>query len=271
MNSFCENFDGLAVIDGDDDTEMLVARLRCGMWSCDYCANKNRLIWRAHIIDRVNKIGGEWLFLTITAHRNAHKANKTVLNLKGAWKRLYDRLRYKFKGQKIEYIWLYERHSSKTVSGKDKTSYHVHAIVRASIPGRNAYSNKTKQWQHPEMHRWLKDNAAQVGAGFMCHCAKIDDSNGGLVAAYITKYMTKDAQSLGKFPKGQRRIQASRGFGSPKPKHNGLHWEFRAHLLRGDVARHIKTTDVTTGERVTLRNFEGAELYPDPRERKIDK
>jgi len=262
LKNFCENFDGLAVIDGDNDTEMLIARLRCGMWSCDYCANKNRLIWRAHIIDRVNKLGGEWLFLTVTAHRNAHKANKTVVNLQNAWKRLYDRLRYKFKGQKIEYIWLYERHSEKTVSGKEKTAYHIHALLRASIAGRNIWNARSEFWYHPEMHNWLKDNAAAVGAGFMCHCAKIEDSNGGLVAAYITKYMTKSAQQFINFPKHGRRISTSRGFGSPKKQSNGLHWEFRAHVLRGDVARHVKTTDVTTGERVTLEHFRDEEVYP---------
>lgn len=262
MKNFCENFDGLAVIDGDNDTEMLVARLRCGMWSCEYCANKNRMIWRAHIIDRVNKLAGDWLFLTITAHRKAHKAGKTIVNLKNAWKRLYDRLRYKFKGQKIEYVWLYERHNDKTLSGKTKTTYHVHAILRAQVAGNNVYHAQKSYYYHPEMHNWLKDNAAAVGAGFMCHCAKINDGNGGLVAAYITKYLTKNAQDLGNFPKRARRVSTSRGFGSPKHKETGLHWEFRAHLLRGDVARHVKTTDVTTGERVRLSHFDDEELYP---------
>lgn len=262
MKNFCENFDGLAVIDGDEDTEMLVARLRCGMWSCDYCANKNRMIWRAHIIDRVNKLGGDWLFLTITAHRNAHKANKTVVNLKNAWKRLYDRLRYKFKGQKLEYVWLYERHSTMDNKGRKKSTFHVHALLRAYIDGRNVWNEARGFWYHAPMHNWLKDNAAAVGAGFMCHASKIEDSNGGLVAAYITKYMTKAAQDLGKFPKRARRISVSRGFGSPKKQETGLHWEFRAHVLRGDVARHIKTTDVTTGERVTLAHFDDEELYP---------
>lgn len=261
--TFCDRFDGLAVIDGDDDTEMLVARLRCGMWDCEYCAVKNRAIWRAHIIDAVNRLQGCWLFLTITAHRNAHKARKTITNLKSAWKRLYDRLRYKFKGQKIEYVWLYERHRGTDSLARERWTYHVHAIVRADVAGENRWNPKKEYWYHPEMHDWLKDNSAAVGAGFMCHCAKINDGNGGLVAAYITKYMTKDAQNLGNFPKRQRRIQTSRGFGSPKPKKTGLHWEFRAHLLRGDVARHVKTTDVTTGERVTLEHFKNSEIYPD--------
>ena len=82
------------------------------------------------------------------------------------------------------------------------------------------------------------------------------------MAAYITKYMTKDAQNLKFFPRRSRRIQTTRGFGSPKKKETGLHWEFRAHLLRGDVLRHQKTIDVTTGEVVTIDHFETEELYP---------
>jgi len=266
--SSCKNFTGLAVVDGDPDTELLVARLRCKQWDCEFCAVKNRQIWRAHIIDRVNALGGDWLFFTITAHANAHAAGKTIINLKNAWKKLYDRLRYKFPGQKIEYVWLYEKHSLKDEAGnvqpgaKRLDRYHIHAIVRASIDGENKWNARKKYWYHPEMHNWLKDNAAAVGAGFMCHCAKIQDGNGGLVAAYITKYMTKDAQNLKNFPKHQRRVQTSRGFGSPKKKESAISWEFRAHLLRGDVARHVKTTDVSTGKTVKLSYFDRHELYP---------
>lgn len=259
--SHCKSFKGLAVADGDDDTEMLVARLRCGQWDCDFCASKNRAIWRAHIIDTVNRMGGDWLFLTITAHRNAHKAKKTVVNLKRAWKKLYDRLRYKFAGQKVEYVWLYERHVLH-VKQRNFSTYHIHAIVRASIAGENVWNARKEYWYHPEMHNWLKDNAAAVGAGFMCHCAKIQDGNGGLVAAYVTKYMTKDAQNLQGFPKGQRRIQTSRGFGSPKKRDTGISWEYKPVLLRGDVKRHKKTTDVTTGRTVPLSYFDSHQTYP---------
>lgn len=262
QKSSCKRFKGLAVTTADDDREMLVARLRCKQWDCEYCAVKNRQIWRAHIIDRVNAMGGDWLFLTITAHGNAHKAGKTIENLKRAWKKLYDRLRYKFAGQKLEYVWLYEKHSEKDRRGVAKTRYHVHAILRASINGDNVWSETGQYYYHPEMHNWLKDNSASVGAGFMCHACKIQDGNGGLVSAYITKYMTKDAQNLKDFPKGMRRVQTSRGFGSPGKKESEIAWEFRAHLLPGEVLRHPIVTDVSIGQRVTLASFKGQELYP---------
>lgn len=266
QRSSCKNFKGLAVVDGDPDTEMLVARLRCKKWDCEFCAVKNRQIWRAHIIDTVNKMGGEWLFVTLTAHRKAHSDKRTIENLKSAWKRLYDRLRYKFKGQKLEYVWLYEKHTGTDAKGQPKQTYHVHMILRAVVAGGNKWNARKKYWYHPEMHNWLKDNAAAIGAGYMAHAAKIEESNGGLVAAYITKYMTKDAQNLQGFPRGMRRIQTSRAFGSPQTQESPLSWEFRAHLLRGDIARHVKTTDVSTGRTVKLEHFEKHELYPAPGE-----
>lgn len=273
MKSACKNFKGLAVAPGETGSDLLIARLRCKEWSCDFCAQINQSIWRAHIIDRVNKMGGEWLFITVTAHQKAHAAGKTLENLKSAWKKLYDRLRYKFPGQKLEYVWLYERHTSKRGAGKLRSAaksvdtYHIHAIVRASIAGRNKWNARKNYWYHPEMHNWLKDNAAAVGAGYMCHCAKIEDGNGGLVSAYITKYMTKAAQTLGRFPKYAHRIQTSRGFGSPKPPKSELEWSHREALIRAEAAMYDERLDVSTGKRVPMSYFDKHELYPPPGER----
>lgn len=206
-------------------------------------------------------MGGDWVFITITAHGNAHKAGKTVANLKSAWKKLYDRLRYKFKGQKLEYVWIYEKHTVETLSGAKKTRYHIHAILRAIIEGDNRWNDDKKYFYHPELHNWLKDNAAEVGAGYMCHAQKIPDNASGAIAGYIVKYMTKDAQELGAFPKGYRRVTTSRGFGSPKPKHEEK-WEYRAHILKGEVMRRVKITDVSVGKVVTLASFGDGDLYP---------
>lgn len=263
QKSHCKNFSGVAITSTDDDVPALLMRLRCKQWSCEFCAEQNRRMWKRHIIERVDAMGGDWIFITITAHGNAHKAGKTVENLKSAWKKIYDRLRYKFTGQKLEYVWVFERHMHEDKHGRKKARYHIHAILRASIAGPNRYNPTKKYFYHPEMHNWLKDNSAAVGSGFMCHAAKIDSSEGGLVVNYIVKYMTKDAQDLGKFPKGYRRVTTSRGFGSPKPK-SDMRWEFRAHILKGEVMRRVKITDVSIGKIVTLESFGDGDLYPVP-------
>jgi len=263
--SHCKKFTGIAVADGDIDREMLLARLRCKQWDCDYCAVQNRRVWRAHIIDIVNKLGGDWLFLTITAHSKAHKAGKTIINLKNAWKKLYDRLRYKFEGQKLEYVWIFEKHTGiDERTGKEKQTYHIHAILRAKVDGDNVWNKKKEYWYHPEMHNWLKDNSAEVGAGYMCHCTKIQDGNGGLVSAYITKYMTKDSQNLQGFPARMRRVSTSRGFGSPKRKESDKSWQYRQFIMRSELWMHTKITDVSTGHVLTEVDFGVARIYPLP-------
>lgn len=263
QKSYCKNFSGVAITRTDDDIPALLMRLRCKQWSCPFCAEQNRRMWKNHIIERIQAMGGDWIFITITAHGNAHRAGKTIENLKSAWKKLYDRLRYKFAGQKMEYVWIYERHTSEDKYGAKKTRYHVHAILRASIAGDNKYNARKEYYYHPELHAWLKDNTAQVGAGYMCHAVKIEGGEAGLIAGYIVKYMTKDCQDLGKFPKGYRRVTTSRGFGSPKPKHEEK-WEYRAHILKGEVMRRVKITDVSIGKVVTMASFGDGDLYPIP-------
>lgn len=266
MKSHCKNFSGIVTGTPAETNDLLIARLRCKEWDCDFCAPINAAIWRAHIIDRINTMGGEWLFMTITAHRNAHKAGKTVVNLKQAWKRLYDRLRYKFKGQELEYVWLFERHTEENKKGRKTHTYHIHAILRASIPGGNKWSEKGEYWYHPEMHNWLKDNAAAVGAGFMAHCAKIEGANAGLVSAYICKYMTKAAQTLQGFPKHGRRISVSRGFGSPKPPKGEIEWSYRQMVMPIVLDIFDTVKDVSTGKFVKRADFEKLGFYPPPPE-----
>lgn len=263
MQSYCKHFKALAATNPTDaPNDAWVMQLRCKQWSCDYCAKKNKSIWRAHIIDRINKLAGDWIFITFTAHRNAHKVAKTLQNLKRGWKILYDRLRRHFKGQKLEYIMLYEAHKPDGQIAQNKTRYHVHAVVRATVAGDNVYDRRQKRYYHPETTRWLKDNSASVGCGHQAHAAKIENSHGGMVAAYITKYMTKNAQDFGDFPPRMRRIVVSRGVGSPKAPKSPEKWQIWGGVYPRDVAEHDHVINITTGEIVTADYFKYAPVYP---------
>jgi len=261
--SSCKNFNGIATKDPSGDGNLKIARLRCKEWDCEYCARKNMSIWRAHIIETVNRMAGDWFFVTLTAHGNSHRAGKTIENLKTAWGKLYDRLNRYYDRKvltphpkTIEYVMLFERHKQ-----TGKITYHIHAIMRMNLLGNNKWNGKKEYWYHPELHNWFKDNAAECGAGFMAHAARIEDSNAGLVAAYITKYMTKDAQTLQNFPKHARRISTSRGFGSPNLDKEGG-WRFRQYVLIGEYYAYDSITDVSTGERLNAASFGLKGLYP---------
>lgn len=264
MQSYCKRFKALATTNPKSEPQNLwVARLRCKMWDCRYCARKNQAIWRAHIIDRINALGGNWIFVTITAHGNSHRVGKTLENLKRGWKILYDRLRRHFKGQKLEYVMLYEKHKKIQKSGVMVSRYHIHAIVQATVEGSNIRHKKRGNFYHQATTRWLKDNCAAVGLGFMAEAAKIEGANAGLVAAYICKYMTKSCQEFAEFPKRMRRIVTSRGFGSPKSQKSENEWKLRAGIFPPDVIEHDKVIDISTGELVTIRYFKFHEVYPD--------
>lgn len=243
--SSCQNFIGIAVAEPENTSNMLIARLRCKMWSCEYCARVNRNIWRTHIIKRIGAIGGKWCFITLTAHENAHKYNKTLENLRDGWKTLYDRLRRYFAGAgKLEYVRVFEKHKT----GR----FHIHAIIKADVA-----SDK-------EFKRWLKKNARECGMGYQADAKSITgDGSALLVASYICKYMTKDAQSLGDMPKGIRRIQTSQGIGAAKPTVTDEDWRIKAGVYLEEIQSHEKVIDVSTGEVVSEEYFEKYYYYPE--------
>jgi len=233
----------------DEKSIIYVARLRCKMWSCDYCATQNRLIWRAHMIDVINRLGGVWSFLTVTAHPNAHKAAKSLLNLRQGLDKLMKRLRRKYGD--FEYIRVYERHKS--------GQFHAHIIARI-----NDESDK-------DAKKWLKANSAECGMGHQADFQTIrvrdDATAGGLVAAYVCKYLTKDAQNLGDMPKNLRRIQTSRGIGVPRNPESDKDWKYAPKGVSWqDRAAVLDLYDVSTGEHIGMDWFNNAAYYPSMKE-----
>jgi len=256
----CENFKGI-VADVTDDRNWKMSRIRCKQWNCEHCAPINQRQWRAHIIDKINQIGtfDRWWFVTVTAHRRAHKAIKqlaTLKNLQRGIKSLYDRLRrILVKGtDKLEYVRVYEHHKT----GK----FHAHFIMRGTFTVTTGELDK--DGNEKGFTRWLKDNCAQVGLGFEATAKPVRSSmhvHAGFVAAYVTKYMTKSCQDFKLFPKGLRRIQCSSGFGALKIPDSMFTWGMRAGIFEADVLRH-KVTDVNLDRDITTDDFEDTYIYP---------
>jgi len=163
----------------------------CKMWSCPECALKNVKRWIARIIDGINKIGGDWYFATVTAHK-WWRGEKSLINLRTNWHKLRKRMvrRAKKMGIDLAYVRVWEHH--------EDGSYHMHIINNCGVNT-----------------RWLKDNASDCGMGFMAHSDEM--VNAGQAAGYVAKYMLKQSKedTLHSFPKGARRIEAS---------HNWVAW-----------------------------------------------
>ena len=242
-----------------------LVRVSCKMWNCPCCREKNARNWRAYLLDTFNKRfpHSHWCFFTITAHENAHKhsAVMTIRNLQQVWKRLYDRLRRKF-GRRFEYIRIFERHKS----GR----FHMHILIDCGLEyDEYAYVIKGKldEFRHP-LCKWLKTACRSLGGGHRVHIRRVWDdhkrsSNVGLVVGYILKYMGKDMASF-EFPKHQRRVQTSRAVGSPATNAKATAtWEHKREIgltYLSEAKRPI--VDMTTGEILTVRSFEGEHYYP---------
>lgn len=256
----CENFKAI-LLDMTDWRQWYLSRVRCKMWSCEHCAEINRSMWRAHIIDKINQIGtfDRWWFVTITAHRKAHKARNqeaTLRNMQRGLKTLYDRLRRIIKAgtDKLEYCRVYEHHKTGKV--------HAHFIIRGMFTVQS--ETYDKKGNDEGLTRWLKDNAASCGLGYQASAKPIRSTIGvhaGFLAAYVTKYMTKASQGFAGFPKGVRRIQCSSGFGALEKPESQFEWAMSKPLIEADVIGRV-VLDVNTGEQVTTDDFEEHTFYP---------
>jgi len=248
----CPNFE--AVLVGVDNDKLLVARLRCNMWTCPYCAIVKQKMWRARIIEHIENSGCVWTWFTLTAHSKA-RGIASLENLRGAWDTLIKRMKRKF--GKFQYCRVFERH-------KDG-SYHLHCIASfhfGDIKERKA----RKDGKKTKYSVWLKTNATALHLGYYTHADDIETSHSGYIASYVTKYMTK----LSDVAKGEygriRHIQVSKGWTKWQRESDGMRWQRESGVFEQDVINAIGQdmcyVDAVTGEAITLDNFIEHIVYP---------
>jgi hypothetical protein len=248
----CPNFQ--AVIVGLDGDKLLVARLRCNMWTCPYCAAIKQKMWRARVIEHIENAGGLWTWFTLTAHSKM-RGLASLFNIRKAWDTLMKRMKRKY--GKFQYCRVYERH-------KDG-SYHLHAIANfhfGDIKERKARKDGTKT----KYSVWLKVNATELRLGYYTHADDIKIEHSGYIASYVTKYMTK----LSDVAKGEfgriRRIQVSQGWAKWKRDDTGMTWQRETGIFEQDVIAaselKLRYVDVATGENITTDNFIDHIVFP---------
>lgn len=193
----------------ENEKQSLLTRPNCKMWNCEPCASSNARLWIAKIINGINRLGGEWSFLTLTAHRH-HRKDKSVANLRQGWKKFYNRI-LAILGKNAEnlyYCKVWEQH-------KDG-GFHLHILLSVCFGT-----------------RWAKDNAAQCGLGFQADWRQIN--NAGQVAGYVSKYTLKNATVARgdiQWPKGLRRIETSRNWPILPKKEQDSAWGWIVHATR---------------------------------------
>jgi hypothetical protein len=199
----CKNPKAPILFGDDPDThKSIVIRSACDQWSCPSCGARNARYWIAKIVNGMNKIGGQWYFMTITAHENDRTVEGSLKCLRQGWRRLRDKIVYKF--GKFDYFKVYEHH--------EDGAFHLHLMTNVQIP----YTETKNELGGIEYRcKWLKDAARDCDMGWKADFQPLRSPAGG--AYYLAKYLTKSIGTEGHdWPKNLRRVQCSQSW--PKLK-----------------------------------------------------
>jgi len=208
-----------------------LVRLRCKSWQCEFCARKNRELWRSHLKKRIGKIGGLWWFITLTAHENTRTPGTSLENLRENLDRLFKRIRRVW--GRVDYVRVYETHQT--------GAFHAHIVMQGlSHRVQKMVAKNGQEYFRPasepkgkgnwSVRTWFRRSARQIGMGYMVDVQQLQATP--VVVNYITKYMTKDAQAF--YVKGLRRIQTSQRIGAANPRGEGG-WSVGPVLYGGAV------------------------------------
>lgn len=252
---FCPNFSALAIDAKISGSKRMFARLRCKQWTCEYCAEKNRQIWRAKLIHHINTVKGSWCWFTLTAHGKKRGQEASIANLRGGWDKLYHRMRYKFGD--FSYARIYEKHQD--------GSYHIHAI--ASFAFDDIRIRQSKDGTNTTYSTWLAAQAKSLKMGYYTHAANIADEfreHSGYIASYITKYIVKLTQDTKKDFGRVRHIQVSQNWTKKETEVSG-EWQSKSGIYYEDIVDLDEGNsyyDLNTNHTVSLDDFSDTYVYP---------
>lgn len=241
-----------------------VIPLRCRQWDCDFCAQMNREAWVSHLINRLPKISDQWFLVTLTAHRNAHRAADraaaTLKNILGAQDKFIKRLRRAYPA--LEYVRVLERHKS--------GAFHAHflmtfgRVVLSAAEFRGVASSGIRY--RGSVYTVIKAAAIECGMGYIVDVRPlVDDSLAwqppALAARYVAKYMTKG--NLAGLPPHTRRVQTSRGIGSPKSGDSERVWALKTGIFLEDILSGVNWYWRGKGSRLlTTDEFLDHDIFP---------
>lgn len=241
----------------------LLTRLRCKRWSCDHCAAKNARMWQYWLIKRLPEVSDAWWIVTLTAHENTRTTLSSLTNLRANIDTLIKRVRRVF-GDDIEYVRVFEKHPT-------SDAIHCHMIMSGLTPYVvNGCSTKLRPMTINCLTRkgrsgtwtvktWFKKVARELGMGYEADVQLIEGDT-KRVTHYVTKYLTKDMQSID-IPY-LRHVQVTRGIGSPEFE-KSYEWTPVSYITaRTFDEPNTVVTDIDTGEIIDNNYWEHTGFYP---------
>lgn len=241
----------------------LLTRLRCKQWTCDYCASKNANLWRYWLIKRLPEVAEDWCLMTLTAPADKRTELASLTALRDNIDRLIKRMRRVF-GLPIEYVRVFERHPT-------SEAIHAHFIVTGVTPFVvNGCSSKLQPMSIGVLTRsghrgtwsvktWLKKTCKEIGMGEIADIRRISGEP-KRAAFYVTKYLTKDQQSID-IPY-LRHVQVTGGIGSPEFE-KSYTWTPVSYITARTFSEpNTQVTDIDTGDVIDNNYWEHTGYYP---------
>lgn len=234
----CEFFSMVCWKQTQPDT-VVMARLRCKSWQCPFCAKENRKVWRKHLQKRLPRVASDWWFITLTAHENLRDGEASLANIRSNIDRLFKRVKRVW--GKVQYVRVFEPH--------ENGAFHAHLLCSGLSSGVQKFTARNGvDFYRPTVWRksrgilscrtWWRRTCRSLGMGYMVDVQSLSSVSEAL--RYVTKYLTKDAQGFA--VKNLRKIQTSRGIGSPTSKGDGS-WATAARVFRSCVPAGARLYD----------------------------
>jgi len=259
MPKICPKYTRVAWQHDTDKHRVNVSRLRCGQWSCEFCAKLNRRQWLFHLRRKLPEIGAEWWLVTFTAGGGDMTRWQSYKRLQRGIDVFFKTARRTF--GKVEYVRVFERHSS-------RVALHAHIILWGVTPfvsvgksrnGKMVYTpllERAKRKGTWALRTFVKKIAQRSGMGFIADARRVDNVR---ATRYVTKYLTKDMQAID--IKGLRHIQTTRGIGSPK-QDAGAGWYVGYRLNKTDIHGDEQVYDTNTGKLIPHSYWKDGNVYP---------
>lgn len=257
---FCPNFVRVWWFYDVENKRVVMGRLRCKSWECDYCAKENMKMWRKFLNIRLRQVADAWYSMTLTAPADKRTRLESYKALQHGIDVLMKRMKRAFGG--IDYVRIYEKHPTSNalhahfiIAGlKDFVSVGIAKNGRAAYKATNFRKGKRGFWA---LRTFIKKTAVASGMGYQAECKPITKE--GSAVRYVTEYMTKDAQGFE--IKGLRHIQTTRRIGSPKQSgKNSVYTAYR--LSKADIIGDMQVLDIDTGEVLPHEFWRDANVYP---------
>lgn len=238
----------------------VMARLRCKSWQCPYCAKENRKQWGKHLRKVLPKITSNWWFITLTAHEHTRTEELSLHNIRSNLDRLMKRVKRVWTN--VEYVRVYEKHKT--------GAFHAHMLVsglsarvqKFTTPSGVSYYRPTLHGRavgNLSVRTWYRRTARSMGMGYMVDIQALEGVSRAI--GYVIKYLTKAAQDF--YVKGLRRIQTSRGIGSPNSRGDGS-WQVSARVFRSSMPEGSRLYDADRKLWIPDIYWETHLTYPEP-------